>query len=185
MFPYRSHIYVDTRACFMLALMLLLLPFPWVVSVLIAIIVHECFHAAAITLLSGRVLALYIGADGMRMETEPLTHGREALAALAGPLGSACLILLAPWMPRIAICGLVHCVFNLIPIYPLDGGRVLFDLVAMQFPGKRGNHLFTAIQNIIRILIIFLSGFFGFWWGLLPAIVPVLLMKRKRVHRTV
>ena len=50
---------------------------------------------------------------------------REAICALAGPLGSFSLLLISEYFPEAAVCGLIQGAYNLIPVYPLDGGRLM------------------------------------------------------------
>lgn len=178
-------VYVQGSFFILLSLMLLVLPFSWVLAVILAVVVHECFHAATIAILSGRIYSLNLGAGGIQMETESLSPGREMLAAVSGPLGSALLMLLAPWMPRTAICGMVHCVYNLIPIHPLDGGRILACTLEMLFPGKRGEGIFRLSQIVLRFLVLIVCMIMGWQWGILPILVIFLLFKWKRKSRTV
>ena len=70
------------------------------------------------------------------LETGSMTIREELLCALAGPAGSLSLLLVSEWIPRIALCGMVQGLFNLIPAGNLDGGRVLRCLIALLF-GKK------------------------------------------------
>lgn len=60
-----------------------------------------------------------------------MSPGRELLCVLAGPAVSFSLLALARFFPRIAICGLVQGIYNLLPIYPLDGGKALRCMVSL------------------------------------------------------
>ncbi len=180
----KSVIEVDGALLIMLALMLLLLPLKWVLAVVLAVLVHETFHAAAICLLSGRIYSLHFGIGGARMDMDMLPPGKELLAAMAGPLGSGLLILLAPVLPRTAICGLVHCAYNLFPLFPLDGGRILSNLIHLLLPGQRGEWLFAGIQRLLHFGLLALCCFFGLHWGILP-VAAFLVLKRQRQKRTV
>ena len=91
----------------------------------LAAFIHECAHYLSIRLLGGQVYGVTLGGNGALMETAPLTPCREAICVLAGPLGSLSLLLMARHFPEAAVCGLVQGAYNLIPIYPLDGGRIL------------------------------------------------------------
>lgn len=116
---------VDPWAYFLWALLLLTLPLHWVLAAVAAAGVHEACHLAALRALGGRVLSFHIGVTGAVMETALSGRGRQCLAALAGPAGSLLLVLTGRWLPHVAVCGLVQGLFNLLPIYPLDGGRIL------------------------------------------------------------
>lgn len=177
--------HLDGSACLLLALMLLLLPLPWVLAALLAAAVHELCHAAAIYLLGGRIYRLRIGVGGMGMETESLPPGKELIAALAGPFGSALLILFSRWLPRTAVCGAVHCVYNLLPLFPMDGGRILSNGIALCLPGQQGRKVFEILQRIIRLLLGIFCLLAGFWWGALPFAVGLLILWRQRKARTV
>ena len=107
-----------------LALMLLLFPLRFLAGVLLAAAIHECGHLLAIRWTGGRVLGMELRAFGARIVTEPMEPEREALCALAGPAAGALTILAWRWFPELAAAGLGQTVFNLIPVYPLDGWRI-------------------------------------------------------------
>lgn len=109
----------------LMALWLLLIPLKWVAGTVFAAAVHEGGHLLAILLTGGRVRALELGPGGARIETDPMEPRQELVCALAGPAAGAATVLLWRWFPQAAIAGMVQTVFNLIPVYPMDGGRVV------------------------------------------------------------
>lgn len=106
------------------ALMLLLFPLRFLLGVLLAAAVHECGHLLAIRLVGGQVRCIRLRPGGASIEAAPMEPGKEALCALAGPAAGALTVLAWRSFPELALAGLVQTIFNLIPIYPLDGGRV-------------------------------------------------------------
>ena len=104
-------------------------------TVLSAAAVHEAGHWLLLRLLGARVLSLRLSALGAVLETDSgrLSYGGELAAVLAGPAANllAALALTAPGRDEfLAAAGanVVLCVFNLLPVRPLDGGRALFLL---------------------------------------------------------
>lgn len=164
---------ISGEACILLALLLLTLPLPWLGAMLVAAAWHECCHALAVAACGGRIFHLEFGCGGARMETGPLETWQELLCALAGPAGSFLLLLFAPWVPGIALCGLGQGAFNLLPLYPLDGGRVM----ACLFPRwhQRGEPIVLA-----ALLILTLWGAAARGWGLLPTVVLALAFLRRK-----
>ena len=118
------------------ALLILVIPLNWLLAAATAAVFHELSHSAAILLLGGKIHGLKILPDGIRMETSPMTAWQEILCSLAGPLGSLLLVLLGKHTPRIALCALVQGCYNLLPVYPLDGGRALRCLLGWFLPPK-------------------------------------------------
>lgn len=116
---------IDPWACLLGALLLLILPLHWLAAAVLAAGVHELCHLGAVYALGGRVLSFCIGPAGARMETDLQGRGRALLAALAGPAGSLLLLFLGRFLPHVAVCAAIQGLFNLLPLYPLDGGRVL------------------------------------------------------------
>ena len=107
------------------AMLILVIPMNWLLAAVTAAVFHELSHGAAILLLGAQIHGLKILPDGIRMETSPMTAWQEIFCSLAGPAGSLLLVLLGRHTPRIALCALVQGCYNLLPVYPLDGGRAL------------------------------------------------------------
>ena len=108
-----------------LAAMVLLIPLKLLAAVLISAVLHELFHMAALFLLGIRVFGIKVGVHGAKIETQCMSDWQELICALAGPLGGFALLGLAKWFPALSICAAFHSLYNLLPIYPADGGRVL------------------------------------------------------------
>ena len=104
-------------------------------TVLGAAAVHELGHWVTLRLLGAKVTGFRLCVLGASLETDSgrLSYGGELAAVLAGPAANllAALALTAAGRgPAAAGANLVLCLFNLLPIRPLDGGRALYLLVS-------------------------------------------------------
>ncbi len=117
--------HVSGRCLVALALGLLLVPLQWLGAALGAAVVHELGHWTAVWICGGKICSIHIDLFGARMDTTPLVESDALCCALAGPVAGGLLVLLWPLAPRISLCALVQTVYNLLPVYPLDGGRIL------------------------------------------------------------
>ena len=120
-----GRIKVEGGAWIVLGLAVLLLPLRVLLGIILAAAVHEIGHLIAMYFLGVPVLGFILHPGGARIEAGPMEPGEEILCALAGPVAGAVTIFAWKWFPELAVAGLVQTVFNLIPIYPLDGGRVV------------------------------------------------------------
>ena len=102
--------------------MLLILPLQWIFAAVAAACIHELCHLCAVKLCGGQVTLFTLDPGGAAMRIMPMSAGKELLCALAGPLGGLSLMLFSRWIPRIAVCAAFRSLYNLRPIYPLDGG---------------------------------------------------------------
>lgn len=116
---------ISGRAYVMMALWLLLMPVQWVAAAVTAAAIHELGHMLAIWACGGRIWAVRVDAFGARIETGQLLGREELICALAGPGAGMLVCLFWRWVPRLAVCALMQSVFNLLPVYPMDGGRAL------------------------------------------------------------
>ena len=156
----------------LLALGVLILPLQWVCAMVLAAGFHELCHRAAIRLCGGRVPSFRIGTHGAKMEAVGLTPGQEMICSLAGPLGGLILLLFARWLPRTAICAAFQSLFNLLPIYPLDGGRILRCL------GVSGRYV--ELFCCVGIAFLGIYGTFFLRLGILPLCVAGLVILRAK-----
>lgn len=141
----------------------------------IIVFIHELGHAITAAFFSWRIKSIILLPFGGVAEFEE--HGNkplkeEALVVLAGPLQHVWLILIAFFFQRIEWISektfitftqfnLSILLFNLLPIWPLDGGRLLYVFLSRQFSFvvalKKTIQLsyFSLIIYSIFILVIF------------------------------
>ena len=121
---------------------------------LLACTVHELGHVAAALAFGGRADRLSLTAVGAELSFSyrvPLTYGRDCLVALAGPAANLLLgglfFVLGRHLPAVLSLGVGA--FNLLPILPLDGGRVLYGLLAEKLDPDWADRLLTAAAGCL------------------------------------
>ena len=97
---------------------------------LLAIVVHELGHIIAIFLMGMRVKNVKLELSGIKIEYSGIaSEDSETFVALCGPLaGIAYFLVIHKANAFFALSGelsLIYSFFNIMPIAPLDGGRII------------------------------------------------------------
>ncbi len=154
----------------------------FIVLLFLCVVLHEFGHIIAARrygIRSPEVTLLPIGgvASMPRLPSDPR---QELVVALAGPavnliIGAALFVALGslrPWdfeqienphlslIGRLVAANLFLAVFNLIPAFPMDGGRVLHALLAMRIGGPLATEVAAKVGQAFAIGLGFL-GLFG------------------------
>jgi Zn-dependent protease len=163
-------------------LLLLLLPEVWavqglmlLVSVFGCVLMHEFGHA----LMARRFgietedITLYPIGGVARLKRLPRAPGAELMIALAGPavnfaivgallmlgavgldgiLAGAGLVDVVGFLEQLALVNLVLGLFNLIPAFPMDGGRVLRALLSGVLPRGQATSIAAGIGRVLAVL---------------------------------
>ena len=169
-----KHMTVSGGFCILLALLILTVPLPWLLSGLIAAGFHELGHILAIYLLGGTVRFGSLGSTSANLYIPSMSRGRELAAALGGPLFSLIALLFWRQVPRIALCAGFQLCYNLLPLYPMDGGRILSCLF--------GDVTCRRIAFIFRVGLAIFGLWLTFWIkvGIFPLLMVLLLLIRTK-----
>ena len=147
---------VQPSALILMAALLLLLPLDWLIAALLAAAVHELGHLAVIYAFGSRPEFLSVGGFGAQIHTGPLDNRAEFFCAAAGPAASLCLLSLCRFFPKLALCGAVQGMFNLIPVHPMDGGRILCCFLRRLCP-RRAEGIFRIVHCLVICGLLALS----------------------------
>lgn len=166
----------------------------WVVSLIaalllfVAVLVHELAHSlvARTRGLPVKNITLFIFGGVSNIEQEPQTPGVEFQMAFVGPLtslvigGIAYLLQLAlgentsplaAILRYLAVTNVLLGIFNLIPGFPLDGGRVLRSIVwKLSGSLRTATRVTTLVGEVIGYLFILLGIWLFFGGNLLDGI---------------
>lgn len=130
------------------------------------VFIHECGHAAAAALLGCRVLSIQMlpfGGVAVIEDAGNITARREIIIALAGPFQNILMVgvvLLLKYgnlgdpvfLDYIIQGNLLIALFNLLPVLPLDGGKIVQALVSLAAP------YYTTLMWTYRISILCSAG---------------------------
>lgn len=140
-----------------LAISLLLVPFPLLGGWIAATVWHEACHYMMLQIFRLKVYAIVADFGGIRMETEHLSGLRLSLCALAGPVGGFLLTFLLPLWPAAALCGGIQSLYNLLPIVPLDGEKIVRGVLCRLFSDEAAMCVMKWIR-IVTLLLLLIDG---------------------------
>lgn len=166
----------ETGFFLLCAIFALLFPFKWCLAWVIAMSVHELFHYVVLRFFNANIHEISLGFRGVIMKTQLLPMHVEIISALAGPTGGLTLLLFSRRAPCVAICAAVQSAFNLLPLYPLDGGRVLLGVLQMVF-NEHGIKIYIVVKWCILALMsvcAIAAAYSGF--GIIPIIIVFLII---------
>ncbi len=156
----------------------------FVLSLFVCVVLHEFGHALTARRygIKTRDITLYPIGGVARLEKMPENPIHELLVALAGPLVNILIVLLllpvlmsydfaqsvndnalvigtGNFLPMLGVVNLWLALFNLIPAFPMDGGRVLRAIMAMKTTRLKATNVAAAIGKGLAIVFI-IAGFY-------------------------
>lgn len=143
---------------------------------LLALLIHESAHALCAYALGVRVEQIELMPFGGAVRLEgfaTLLGWRGAVIAAAGPLANLLLIMGCATLVRYEICtpetlrALVDCnavlmLLNLLPVLPMDGGRIVCALLAHFCGDTRSRKLLSVLGGCVSLLLMGI-GVYGAW----------------------
>lgn len=165
---------VSLGAILLGALLYSALSFYELAALLAPVLVHELGHLLMLRLFGLRVRGFRFDLRGLCIEyggyAEPFSHG---VAAFAGPAAGLAYAFAASYFAR--RCGngalalsagvsLLLSLFNLLPVLPLDGGRI-FSLIADGLLGAKKGARLTAAVGLALSSALLVCGLYVMWRG--------------------
>ena len=147
---------------------------------LAAMTVHELAHAAVLLLLGGGIESVRLSFAQVELRTGLLSDRTELWSTAAGPgINLLCGWLFRRWMPAFAAVSLLLALFNLLPVWPLDGGRLLRTLLRMRW-GAAGVDASQTIGLLFGLGLLAGAVFAARRWdaGVWPAVTAGALLVR-------
>lgn len=147
---------------------------------LAAMTVHELAHAAVLLLLGGRIESVRLSFAQVELRAGLLSDRTELWSTAAGPgINLLCGWLFRRWMPAFAAVSLLLALFNLLPVWPLDGGRLLRTLLRMRW-GAAGVNASQTLGLLFGLGLLAGAVFAARRWdaGVWPAVTAGALLVR-------
>ncbi len=145
----------------------------FIIAIFFCVLLHEFGHVLAARrygIHTADVTLLPIGGLA-RLERMPRKPSQELVVAIAGPAVNVAIFLLlwpflqflpsmaidnsfimAPFLERLAYWNLIMVAFNMIPAFPMDGGRVLRACLAMTMDYTKATRVAATIGQAIAVV---------------------------------
>lgn len=165
----------------------------FILALFACVVLHEFGHALTAKRyhILTRDITIYPIGGVASLEAMPEKPQQELLVAIAGPavnLGIAAILLIylqyTGKMPNLSTlevedqnahmlgqsfgfnlfaANIILAVFNLIPAFPMDGGRVLRSILAFTMDRARATRIAATVGQFLAITFVFFGFFYNFW----------------------
>ena len=165
-----------------------------VILVFLCVVIHELSHSLVAQRYGVKVKDIVLLPIGgvSEMEEIPQKPKEEISVALAGPVISIALALIfylafvffTPGMGHLKISifqgnlllnlffiNLILALFNLLPAFPMDGGRVLRGLLGLKMDLLKATRIAVGIGELFAIFLFFFGLFFNPWLALIAIFI--------------
>ncbi|MBE5821758.1 MAG: hypothetical protein E7311_04125 [Clostridiales bacterium] len=126
----------------------------------ISIVIHELMHALVGKILKLKIIHIKIDICGISIRFEKLPNNfiERIIIYIAGPLINLIIAIFTYYISRqkymfFILSNLVLAIFNMLPIYPLDGGKILYELVYKFFYNKI--LIVRKIYFLLQVILLF------------------------------
>lgn len=171
---------INPQTAILCAILLLMIPLPWMMAWFLSAAFHELCHCIAVWICGGHIERIQIGLFGAEIQSCIENNWQSAFCSLAGPMGGLFLLLFADTFPRLAICALIQTVYNLLPVCPLDGGRMIRSFLSAFCSDQIVNNICQIIE--ISVFVIMSVFTLSMIWklGILPLIFMLFFLLRTK-----
>ncbi|MCB1025649.1 MAG: site-2 protease family protein, partial [Acidobacteria bacterium] len=162
----------------------------FILALFLCVVLHEFGHALTARRfgITTRDITLYPIGGIASLEKMPDKPGQELLVALAGPAVNIVIaailwiylnasgqipdvsamtashsMLEIPFLWGLFAANIVLAVFNLIPAFPMDGGRALRAILAFSLNRTKATQIAAGVGQFLAIMFVFLGFFYNFW----------------------
>ncbi len=137
------------------------------VSIFGSVALHELGHSVVARAKGGYIheIVLYPFGGAARISNIPVRPWDEILVAMAGPAVSLALALIATalkqeWLDYVAYINWMLFFFNILPVFPMDGGRVFRAFLTIKRGRLAATRIAAAVGKYFCVLFV-VVGIFG------------------------
>ncbi|HEY2865649.1 MAG TPA: site-2 protease family protein [Pyrinomonadaceae bacterium] len=162
----------------------------FVLTLFACVVLHEFGHALTAKRFGivTRDITLYPIGGISTFESLPQKPGQELLVGIAGPLVNVVIafvlwlylsftnqlpdllklnesqdIFQLPFLWNLFVANAILAIFNLIPAFPMDGGRVFRSILSFFTDRAMATRVAAGIGQLLAIIFVFLGFFYNFW----------------------
>lgn len=175
---------IDLKIFLFLLLFLITSQFEIYIIVMIFAIIHELGHLLAGVILKFKVEEIKLTPMGVRLQFKienreynkkvkkgNLLNVKKAIIAIAGPITNLAILIVLIILKNIGLnftntyiyqiiiySNLLIAIFNMLPIYPMDGGRVINEILKIMVGNKKAYKITYILSKTMLIILTAISS---------------------------